>query len=248
MHTSVLNFVDLAGISTANGQRIRPRFLYRSGVLVRSEPAHSDLGIETVLDLRSNEERQKHPITWPDAHYLQLAAASEPALVRPTNWRAKLGDPSFGPDQARQEFMALYEQLPRALIPALGSLFAHLLTDPRGATLVHCSAGKDRTGMVIAILLLSLGVPVEAVRENYLASRRRLMSGPAQAVLQGLVEDLPEHAQPAAAVIFSVEEAFLETAMRTIEQKFGGIDAYLSGPCSLGQAERERLQAICLVA
>ena len=76
-----------------------------------------------------------------------------------------------GGDSARRLMLNTYRQLPAAAGPALRHLADALLAD-NGGVLVHCTAGKDRTGFVIAAMLSTLGVPHEAVLDDYLMSAR----------------------------------------------------------------------------
>jgi protein-tyrosine phosphatase len=160
------NFRDCGGILVAGGGAIRAGALYRGDAPRAGDPPPAGVAWppRTVVDLRSSGEAvEGHPLAGPgvDVRALPLrAAASLPGLV------ARIRDVDGG-------LVGLY----RGTLADAGPRFAEIaavVADADGPVLVHCTAGKDRTGMVIAVLLSAVGAPREAVIADYVATRERM--------------------------------------------------------------------------
>jgi protein-tyrosine phosphatase len=118
------------------------------------------------------------------------------------------------------------------------ALFAHLLED-RAPLVIHCTAGKDRTGFACALILHALGVPDDLISEDYLLTNRFYRRDPA------VSPDLPEEVRQALA---SVEASFLAAAFEVIHADYGNLETYFSDGLGLATRERVRLEAIYLEA
>jgi len=112
------------------------------------------------------------------------------------------------------------------------ALFAHLLQD-RAPLVIHCTAGKDRTGFACALVLHALGVPDDVIAEDYLLTNRFYRRDPASGT------DLPEDVREA---IGSVEASYLAAAFEAIHTDFGGLEDYLKDGLGLGESERTTLK------
>jgi protein-tyrosine phosphatase len=117
--------------------------------------------------------------------------------------------------------------------PRFRALFAHLLED-RAPLVIHCTAGKDRTGFACALILHTLGVPDEVISEDYLLTNRFYRRDPNSG------SDLPDHVTQ---VLGSVQPAFLGAAFEAIDADYGSLEAYLRDGIGLGAAERTALAA-----
>lgn len=157
MTNRLANLRDLGGLPVAGGGRTRPGVLYRGDAPFSGDDAptgvpHWPPG--AVIDLRSPAERARHPHRWPDAtfvHHLPLHGAAAPSERLP-------------PD-----LVALYQMILRTAPHRVARLVG-TLARADGPVLVHCAAGKDRTGIAVAALLLAAGVDPEAVVADYLAT------------------------------------------------------------------------------
>jgi protein-tyrosine phosphatase len=112
------------------------------------------------------------------------------------------------------------------------ALFAHLLQD-HAPLVIHCTAGKDRTGFACALVLHALGVPDDVIAEDYLLTNRLYRRDPASGT------DLPEDVREA---IGSVEASYLAAAFEAIHADYGGLDFYLKDGLGLGESERANLK------
>jgi len=112
-------------------------------------------------------------------------------------------------------------------------LFAHLLED-RAPLVIHCTAGKDRTGFACALLLHALGVPADVIAEDYLLTNRFYRRDPNSS------PDLPDDVRQA---IGSVEASFLAAGLDTVRADYGDLEDYFRNGLGLGGPERSELKA-----
>jgi protein-tyrosine phosphatase len=158
-----VNFRDLGGYTTVDGQRTRWRVLFRADGLGELTQADltilRELGICTVVDLRSGDEVEQsrfdvdaHPVTF---HHF-------PFIKSLPNVEEFERAPGFLGDQYT-------EMLDEATSQIVGALTALAAPDARPAVF-HCTAGKDRTGLLSALVLSLLGVPEETVVADYALS------------------------------------------------------------------------------
>jgi protein-tyrosine phosphatase len=240
------NFRDVGGIPVGDGGAIRDGVLFRSGDLVNltdgSRQRLAELGIATVLDLRGAGERVTNPSRW--------AEGAAPRTLEIDVDVAGLLGTSFGDVIADrtgagvEDFMRRnYAGMPGFLAPAIGEL-ASVLEGPETApVLVHCTAGKDRTGVVIAVLLTALGAEREAVLADYLRSDR--FYGTAE--IAGYMVDVgavdPGVELPLEVLAgFSSRPEYLESSFAAIESRWGSLEAYLEEAAGIDAARLERLR------
>jgi protein-tyrosine phosphatase len=114
-------------------------------------------------------------------------------------------------------------------------LMVHLLED-HAPLVIHCTAGKDRTGFACAMILRSLGVAEDVVVEDY------LLTNTYYRIDAATEKSIPLPADVKAALI-SVEASFLDAAFDTIREDFGDLDSYIAQGLGLGRNERAELQA-----
>lgn len=226
------NFRDIGGYRTADGRVTRWGRLYRSGALYRLTDGDyaylRKLGIRVVCDLRSADERQSEPTRW------QGDAIQTIAVDYRTNSAALLGDRNnrpTTPDDMRRLVAGAYRQMPKNLAPAFTEMFKRIADGELPLTL-HCSAGKDRTGLGTALVLSALGVPRDVIMADYLLSDKVVDF---EAILMKAVEGQdnpgarflamlpPEMRKP----LLDTHPSYLEAAFAQIEQDHGSVDAYL---------------------
>ena len=169
--TGAPNFRDLGGYTTRDGRTIRRGLVFRSGHLGELSAADyarlAPLGIRYVFDLRTAEERDAAPTDWPGAapRFVPLPAPFGPndiaALMR------RLADPAFDGAQARAFITEGMAALPFCAAPGIAA-WVRALAAGEVPCIIHCSAGKDRTGLFSAVLLTLLGVERETVLRDFL--------------------------------------------------------------------------------
>jgi len=241
------NFRSLGGLPAADGRRIRPHAIMRADRLVGLGEddwrALREIGLATICDLRSDAERAEHPNRVP-AHLplremncdIRNDLRADPALAR-----LLLDEPNAR--GAEQVMIEIYRRFPRYMGGTLAAIVDQVLAG--GAPLlVHCSAGKDRTGFVVAMLLHALGVPEPLIREDYLASRRWPGAQTHRASLESrLGTFIAAHELPDAVdTVLDVRDAYLDAALEATIADFGSIERYLESEARLDAARRGLLQ------
>lgn len=233
------NFRDIGGYETADGQHVRTGLVYRSGSTDTFTAADISkirkLGIRRFCDLRDAPER--HPDrpqgvdfplieTWPDTAKSGVFDISSP-------------------EAANKTMLTNYSALPDTYAQQIGDIFRHIARGDLPLA-YNCSAGKDRTGVTTAILLRVLGVPMDAVMQDYLASNRYF--DPAKLTDGKPVkwaDEAPEISPQVLAVLGRVEPEWLEASFAGIDARYGSLDAYLHKGLGLSDAEvasiRQRL-------
>jgi protein-tyrosine phosphatase len=241
------NFRDLGGYATRGGRHVVWGRLFRSNAL--SDLTADDyrivgkLGVRLVCDLRTEPERTRQPTRWPGQSPPEFVTASDPALA--TRLKAALAGGTSSAATARAAMLHLYERLPEIYAAEYRRLFARLVA---GATplIVHCTAGKDRTGLAAALLLTALGVSRSVVDEDYAlsATLRAAARRPDDAVvLKSRILSDGSVAPAAMAAIEASDPAYLAAALTRIVEHWGSIDAYMEQVLGVGARERALLQA-----
>jgi protein-tyrosine phosphatase len=161
------NFRDVGGYPTKYGSTVRWRRFYRSGGPLDLSPSDIEtvrrLRLATVIDLRTAEEVASHPGFRQATATANLVHLPMTDLLPAPDELARWTDATFVADQY---FSMLAEATPM-VVEAIA-----MLTDPSAyPVLVHCSAGKDRTGVLTAVVLGLLGVDREAIVADYALSR-----------------------------------------------------------------------------
>jgi protein-tyrosine phosphatase len=161
------NYRDLGGLRSADGRTVRPGRVLRGDSPHRLTPDDvavlAAIGVRTVLDMRSEAEVDLLPAT-------PLPAGGE---IVHTPWRPPASIPEILGGIAEKRFLPLadlYEWFVDANLDYLATMFRVFAAPERHAVLFHCYAGKDRTGIVAAILLDVLGVPAPDIVADYTAT------------------------------------------------------------------------------
>lgn len=226
------NFRDLGGYAGTGGRALQWRRLFRSDHLAGLTDADrarlATLGPATAFDFRGNAERAATPYDLPGL--TQRSLAIEPSVVQRMQDLVAAGGTLTAALVA--DLMAeLYRSLIRDQAHHFAALFDHLL-QTETPVVFHCTAGKDRTGVAAALILLALGVPREQVLQDYLLTNTLYQHPP-----------LPNSDTPpdVLAVLWRVQSGFLEAALQTVDDEHSGLDSYLQTSLGLGQIERETL-------
>jgi protein-tyrosine phosphatase len=219
------NFRSLDGISAAGGRRIKRNMLYRSGGLSRlSEPDITNLislGICTVIDFRSDRERESHPTV-----HLPTVRNSMRIVINDVarDEAQKLMD--AGDSQGMKKVLVNdYRRMIRHDHEKFAEFFQVLKETSCFPLVYHCAAGKDRTGLATLLLLSALGAGEHDIRQDYFASNIRL-----KALADKYVQKASEMGYDGEIVrpLMEVREEYLKAALDEIESRFGGMDSFLT--------------------
>lgn len=228
--------------------------VYRSGELngltASDVETLASLGIRRIFDFRTNGERAAAPTRW---------TRNPPAILPvPVGFGAD-EDPGAtlkvffaegpGPASAVAAMQAATAKIALDGAAGIGQVLRAIGAGESPA-LLHCTAGKDRTGVVAAMLLLLLGVPEERVYEDYLRSNDAVSAQIARFRAAGAASGMP----PALAamppetirVLLGVERSFLDAAFAAIRARYGSIDAYVAEGLRLTERDIDSLRAALL--
>jgi protein-tyrosine phosphatase len=232
------NCRDLGGYVGAGGRAVRWRLLLRSDHLAGLTAADAQtlraLGVARVFDLRGAAERAATPYELPGARQYPLPI--EPTVVQRMKDLLDAGEP-VTPAKTEELMCQTYRAFVHDNAAPFAALFGHLLESGE-PLLIHCTAGKDRTGFAAALILLALQVPREALMRDYLLTNDLYRRPPLPPNSRAPHESL--------GVLWRVQPAFLNAALQAMEQDFGGADRYLERQLRLTPAARERLKALYL--
>jgi protein-tyrosine phosphatase len=230
------NVRDLGGWP-AEGGRVRFGHVFRAAALSGLTPNDAevlhDLGIRTICDLRGAAERTGAPT--PLRHAVTHSLPIEP-FVR-ESLRDILATRNATGDDVMSLLRRAYTSYALDWSHRYRAMFDLLLSEP-GALLLHCSAGKDRTGFGAALILTVLGVPREAIMADYLASNQ-LWRGDPDVIAAGLPPDI-------AAKLLVVHQELLETAFAAIDQACGGFAQYAEQRLGMDAPRRARLREMLI--
>lgn len=247
----VANVRDIGGYRTGEGRSVRWGQVYRTGSLAGATEADlntlHELGIRLVCDLRSAEEVVDEPDRLPanpaPAYRHTPVEAGEQNRER---MRALLFDP-------KRLFALMDEAYTRFMIDQNGPVFGDMLRliaeDANRPAIIHCTAGKDRTGVTIALLLALLGVPDEVIVADYSLSNRfyhvfrdfvASKFRQPQAFLLGLhIDDF----QP----VLVAHPNTMRSMLTYIREHYGSVEAYLTQKAGLDADTLNALRAKLLV-
>jgi protein tyrosine/serine phosphatase len=236
------NFRDFGGYATAAGQQMRKGHLFRSAHFAQASSADLQLlealKIQTIVDLRRPAERERNPS--PPHGIRTVSHPGEAEGVLPPHMAA-FERAGSDVEAAREAMMGVYRALPfDPMIVDLYRDYFAALEEGEGPVLIHCSAGKDRTGLACALTHHLAGVSREDMMEDYLATNRsNLIDEP---TIAGIRENLAHEGRPATddaiRMVLSVRPEFLEAALASIAERYASLDAYFDDV--LGLTARRR--------
>lgn len=231
--------------------------MYRSTDLARSPSGAQDelarRGIRTVFDLRTAGERE----LWPETGRLPEGVAYVVADVlrdargpdsSPAQMVSLLANPAraaelLGAGRAEPMFRARYRDFVN--LASARQAFHRVLADLSVAgtlpAVIHCTTGKDRSGWILAVLLLLLGVSYDDVLDDYLESNPELES-----MRREFYDEFadrggdPELLRP----FMEARAAYLDTGLDEMRRGFGSVEGYVDLGLAIGPLTRRRLEAI----
>jgi protein tyrosine/serine phosphatase len=237
-----VNTRELGGLPTEDGRLVKPRRLIRSDNLQDLTPADvrhlvEDLDVRAVADLRTEVEVKSEgpgPLTtdprvdvlnlslFPEAGVntdVTAAEGSSGPVVLPWQTREVRTDPDGHRRGVTAVYLGYLEDRADSVVDALRAI-----ASAEGATIVHCAAGKDRTGVVVALALAEVGVTRDAIVEDYALTAERIdailarLSGTRTYAADLSFDDVDRH-RPKAAT--------MERMLEALDELYGGARNWL---------------------
>jgi protein-tyrosine phosphatase len=228
------NFRDLGGYPAADGRRLRWRQIFRSNHLGHLTADDIEvlrpLRLRSAYDLRGTGERAEAAcgLAGIAVHSLPI----EPTVVASLRAR-RAGGASLSSTDALEVMQESYRSYVRHNTANFRALFAQLGED-RAPLVIHCTAGKDRTGFACALILHALGVPEQLIAEDYLLTNRFYRRDPNNG------SDLPDDVRQ---VLGTVQTSFLAAAFDAINAEYGDLESYFIRGLGLGEQQSTSLKA-----
>jgi protein-tyrosine phosphatase len=221
-----LNFRDFGGYPTASGGHVIKGHLFRCGMLsdftADGAAEFEALNIGVICDLRGTDEVALYPTP-----NLPMFDCQKHIPIAPGTSSDLRGSVAMGQHSAAER-SAFMQEITREIacehVAAYAQMFRALITTEQGF-LVHCMAGKDRTGFGVAVIQLMLGVSEKLVMADY------LLTNEASELLTRTRDRMREQGIEIDAasleVITQVKREYLEAALTGLKLEFGGIEGYL---------------------
>lgn len=234
------NVRDLGGLPTLHGATTRFGVVIRADGLSRlSEDDLTRLAalrLRTIIDLRYDQERELAPDrvptdNSPGFYHRGFYPQGSDALFHAINIRG------VGPEEAAALMCANYARMPFDHVTEFRDVMHHVIAADTAPHLIHCTSGKDRTGLLAAFLLLALEVPREVVFEDYLLSNGDW---------QPLDMFTPKAQRETIAAVMAAPAEYLQSALDTIDARCGSFEEYLGQWLGFGRREKDALATLML--
>lgn len=249
----LVNVRDLGGYKTSDGKTIKAHRLLRGPELANmtendQKTLSQEYKVNQIVDFRTDSEVKAKP----DPLITGVSNTKDPVMrdlgtsTSQVDFMKNLSTTSNPEDyliKANQGFIS--DQFSR---DAYKKLFQILLENKDGATLWHCTAGKDRAGFGTALVLSALGVPKETVMKDYLLTNQFRKEENKKSVDQiAKATNNNQQAIDAMTAMMDVREVYLEAAYKQIEKDYGTMDGYLKKGLGLTDNDLKELQKNYLV-
>ena len=247
------NFRDLGGYKTREGRTVRWGRVFRSGTLANltaeDHQRMRDLNISLICDLRTDEETTLHPSALPPGHAIRIVELGISGKLQEED---DINAPTFAekPDMMPDEIIERIKRAYRVFVSEYShryrQLFEHLLAGENYPVLIHCMAGKDRTGVACALTLHALGVPDETIMEDYTLTNRFMNAAYREHRLAQLMPPGAKVNRESVDALFDARANYIGAAFDVVKDEYGSIDRYLERGLGVGEAERAKLRDLLL--
>lgn len=229
----VHNFRDYGGYGVVQGGALKTGLLYRSAQHLTATDedllAIGELGLGGVIDLRSDGERRRSPCPRPEGFGAKVVFVPDTAAGEAPHVEA--AKTVQGPEDAREQMLKSYARIPfRPTFTRGIAAYFEALAEIDGPTLIHCMAGKDRTGIAVAVFHIAMGVARHDWMADYLLTNEagnvevRIRNG-ADHIRAAFGKDIAEES---IRVLMTVDAAFLDHAIAAMNERHGGVSGYLA--------------------
>lgn len=241
-----VNFRDLGGLKTKDGKTVRKGFIYRSDNLSKLETGDFDafnaLRIAAVYDLRTDHEIEGKEDRLPaNVRYIHTPVVQDNAgEIKGLKKRVLNGQ--ITEQQAKDMTSKFYADAVTVHADAVKDILKQI-TSSEQPVLYHCSAGKDRTGIVSALILSILNVDRQVIVDDYMVSnyyrRDRAEKTLGKAKLGRVIK--PKLNMKAIEVLSTVDESFINATFNAIDSTYGGMEPFIQNKLGIDKAARQAL-------
>ena len=246
-----VNLRDFGGYATEDGGRVATRRLYRCGTLADltdgGKRAFAELDVKLICDLRRGDEKAAEPTPELAGAPGRLEIPIDPGSA--VVMRERLTERGLTLKERIDFMVGINRDLASNHAEDYARMFERLLELEDGAFLVHCSAGKDRTGFACALILHALGVSEATVFEDYLLTNEAMdyEGYVLKRIRSHLWTDL-EADRESTMALFGVRPEYLRSAYDAIAAEFEGVEHYIEQAIGLDSAARQRLRSRYVVS
>lgn len=240
------NFRDF-GDYAAGHRRLKRGLLFRSAHHATSTDADlarlAGMNLALIVDLRRSNERERQPSRrWPGfaAQVIENDIGQDAA----DEWLSFIAGSDLSQDSFRAYMLDYYRKAPhQARHVDLYSRYFRALADTEGAVLVHCTAGKDRTGIICALTHHLAGVHDDDIAEDYLLTNDPVRLANRLPMIREVIRETTGRiaTDDALMTAMRVEAEYLEEAFRVMREQHGSLDGYLDDVLGLDAGQRERI-------
>lgn len=243
---NILNFRDFGNYPSGEGRHVKPAKLFRSAHFNSASDADLEklaaLGIALVVDLRHKPERERQPNRWPTSPVPTVLQYPDPKNSNQSlaPHEIFIKETLNTPEEARGYMQGSYEARPYdAGFKSIFSDTLKFMARTGSPILIHCAAGKDRTGTLAAIILSALAVPFETIMDDYMMTMEAVdIESFLEPASKNMAERYGRHIPTdALRPLFHVEPSYLQRSMATIDDT----DGYISDSLNITAEERKAL-------
>jgi protein-tyrosine phosphatase len=234
--TGALNFRDVGGLRTSSNSLLKKGVLFRSDALSRLTQDDlsklSALSIKTIIDLRHSEEEGKAHDRIPTGASVKSVNCGFYAKGTMRLFKA-VNSGKMNARQSRELMKEVYAHMPIKHVEEIRQVVHHLLLPQSTPCLIHCMSGKDRTGLVIAIVLKAIDVQFDDIIDDY-----EMSNGEYQTVdvFDGSAQ------KESIAAIMAADASYLIASFTAIEKVYGSFGSYLSKGLMLSDKDLNKLK------
>lgn len=240
------NFRDFGGYP-ARGRALKTGRLYRSANHAHATDADLErlaaLNLAVIVDLRRANEREREPCRrWQG--FAASVIENDVREERDDEWRDFIMSSDLSPESFRRYMLDYYRLAPfwtRHL--DLYSRYFRALAETEGPVLVHCAAGKDRTGIICALTHHVAGVHDDDILADFLLTNDPERMARRLPFMRDHIREVSGRTPSDEAVLtgMGVEAQYLEAAFAAMREAYGSLDGYLDRALGLDGALRERI-------
>ena len=247
------NARDLGGLCTVDGKTVRSGALIRSGELSRLTAEDvkklSDAGLRTVVDFRTEYERDEKPdVMMPGVRYVSCPILEQMTGITreqtgneiPPFFRAAITAGKSAEDRMSGLYLPLVEG--EYSLTHYAEFLRHVLHHEDGALLYHCTAGKDRVGVATMLILEALGVERTAILEDYLLTNTYVAPETEETIRTARRYSDDPDLEFAIWAFDSARERYLRNAWDSIDRNFGSTLKFMEQKLSFGMHEVSQLR------